>query len=440
MITAPPGWTIRKLADVCFAISKIDPTETGRPTVRYVDISSVTGQRIQGPPTVNSAEAPGRCRQVMKAGDALFSTVRPYLMKIALVGENLSGEFASTGFSVLRVDRQVVDHRYLHYFALSSHLLGQVLPMQRGVSYPAVTDRQVRQTSIWFPCLEQQRRIVDILEDHLSRLDAANDLLHRSTRRLVNLRQSTLSAVVDGPGRRRIPLADLVVRVETGRSFGGAASPATPGEWGIIKVSAMTWGSFRPEENKAVRLDQANRRYEIHEGDLLISRANTSTYVGASVLVGPTRPQLLLSDKSLRLIPRPGIDVRWLQLALSTPRTRSQISAAATGTKDSMRNISQTALLRTELPDRTSEQQRRDVRAVLERLASAEALEQSVNLVQQRAKVQRRSLLASAFDGRLTGSSTAEAIGDDLAGSGDGDRRRRPSRSSTRWNCANGSG
>jgi len=27
MITAPPGWTIRKLADVCFAISKIDPTE-----------------------------------------------------------------------------------------------------------------------------------------------------------------------------------------------------------------------------------------------------------------------------------------------------------------------------------------------------------------------------------------------------------------------------
>ncbi len=440
MITAPPGWTIRKLADVCFAISKIDPTETGRPTVRYVDISSVTGQRIQGPPTVNSAEAPGRCRQVMKAGDTLFSTVRPYLMKIALVGENLSGEFASTGFSVLRVDRQVVDHRYLHYFALSSHLLGQVLPMQRGVSYPAVTDRQVRQTSIWFPCLEQQRRIVDILEDHLSRLDAANDLLHRSTRRLVNLRQSTLSAVVDGPGRRRIPLADLVVRVETGRSFGGAASPATPGEWGIIKVSAMTWGSFRPEENKAVRLDQANRRYEIHEGDLLISRANTSTYVGASVLVGPTRPQLLLSDKSLRLIPRPGIDVRWLQLALSTPRTRSQISAAATGTKDSMRNISQTALLRTELPDRTSEQQRRDVRAVLERLASAEALEQSVNLVQQRAKVQRRSLLASAFDGRLTGSSTAEAIGDDLAGSGDGDRRRRPSRSSTRWNCANGSG
>lgn len=361
-------------------------------------------------------------------------------MKIALVGENLSGEFASTGFSVLRVDRQVVDHRYLHYFALSSHLLGQVLPMQRGVSYPAVTDRQVRQTSIWFPCLEQQRRIVDILEDHLSRLDAANDLLHRSTRRLVNLRQSTLSAVVDGPGRRRIPLADLVVRVETGRSFGGAASPATPGEWGIIKVSAMTWGSFRPEENKAVRLDQANRRYEIHEGDLLISRANTSTYVGASVLVGPTRPQLLLSDKSLRLIPRPGIDVRWLQLALSTPRTRSQISAAATGTKNSMRNISQTALLRTELPDRTSEQQRRDVRAVLERLASAEALEQSVNLVQQRAKVQRRSLLASAFDGRLTGSSTAEAIGDDLAGSGDGDRRRRPSRSSTRWNCANGSG
>ncbi len=337
---------------------------------------------------------------------------------------------------VLRARTSHVSSGYL------THYLNQVdyRGFANGTTRLKLTQASMRRIPVRLPGLAEQRRIVDTLEDHLSRLDAANDLLHRSTRRLVNLRQSTLSAVVDGPGRRRIPLADLVVRVETGRSFGGAASPATPGEWGIIKVSAMTWGSFRPEENKAVRLDQANRRHEIHEGDLLISRANTSTYVGASVLVGPTRPQLLLSDKSLRLIPRPGIDVRWLQLALSTPRTRSQISAAATGTKDSMRNISQTALLRTELPDRTSEQQRRDVRAVLERLASAEALEQSVNLVQQRAKVQRRSLLASAFDGRLTGSSTAEAIGDDLAGSGDGDRRRRPSRSSTRWNCANGSG
>ncbi len=207
-MTAPPGWTIRKLADVCLAIGKIDPIETGRPTVRYVDISSVTGQRIQGPPTVNSAEAPGRCRQVIKAGDTLFSTVRPYLMKIALVGEDLSGEFASTGFSVLRVDRQVVDHRYLHYFALSSHLLGQVLPMQRGVSYPAVTDRQVRQTSIWFPCLEQQRRIVDILEDHLSRLDAASQLLVRCERRLTAALDATVTTALLG-GTRPSALTDI---------------------------------------------------------------------------------------------------------------------------------------------------------------------------------------------------------------------------------------
>jgi len=144
----------------------------------------------------------------MKAGDTLFSTVRPYLMKIALVGENLSGEFASTGFSVLRVDRQVVDHRYLHYFALSSHLLGQVLPMQRGVSYPAVTDRQVRQTSIWFPCLEQQRRIVDILEDHLSRLDAANQLLVRCERRLTSALDATVTTALLG-GPRPSALTDI---------------------------------------------------------------------------------------------------------------------------------------------------------------------------------------------------------------------------------------
>ena len=78
---------------------------------------------------------------------------------------------------------------------------------------------------------------------------------------------------------------------------------------------------------------------------LLPSRANTSSYVGAAVYVDDTRPRLALSDKSLRLVPHADVEPRWLQQALSAPAVRRQISHLATGTKDSMRNISQQALL-----------------------------------------------------------------------------------------------
>jgi type I restriction enzyme S subunit len=140
-------------------------------------------------------------------------------------------------------------------------------------------------------------------------------------------------------------LGEILVRIEAGKSFRCEARPARDGEWGIIKVSAMTYGDFREKENKAITpgasFDVEN---EVRPGDILLSRANTQSYVGASVLVGECRPRLLLSDKSLRLVPSPSVDRRWLALLLSSPPIRREISLLATGTKDSMRNISQAAL------------------------------------------------------------------------------------------------
>lgn len=206
------------------------------------------------------------------------------------------------------------------------------------------------------PPLAEQRRIVDILEDHISRLDAGRLYLKSARRRLVALRRAVLDEHFGITGPQAL-LGDLITEIEAGRSFGGATGGAAENDWGIIKVSAMTWGEFRPEENKAVPPVQVDPRYEIHEGDLLVSRANTSEYVGASMLVGHVRRRLLLSDKSLRLKLRPGVRPDWLWRALQSPSARRQMTALATGTKDSMRNISQKSLLQVRLPDHAGDVQ-----------------------------------------------------------------------------------
>lgn len=264
----------------------------------------------------------------------------------------------------------------------------------------------LRKVAIPVPSPDEQRRIVDILEDHLSRLDAADAYLDASQRRLDALRSAVLGEVMEGATGERCQLSDLVARIEAGRSFGGSAPPAGPDEWGIVKVSAMTWGQFKPEENKAVPAARVDPRFEIHPGDLLVSRANTSAYVGASVLVGDTRPRLLLSDKSLRIIPASGVDPFWLHLALSAPAARGQISARATGTKDSMRNISQPALLAIQVPRRAPADQVMDAIRCHALLESTEALKEAVGAAQRRAAPLRRALLAAAFSGRLTGRSS----------------------------------
>ena len=198
------------------------------------------------------------------------------------------------------------------------------------------------------------------------------------------------------------PLGNLLIDIEAGRSFVAEGRPAEVDEWGIIKVSAMTWGEFRQDENKAVPCDrEIDVRHEIKTGDILISRANTEKYVGAAVLVRGTRPKLLLSDKSLRLIPKQSVDPVWLTEVLASPAVRSQISARATGMKDSMRNISQKALREIRAPSATSKQQAQVVEALSDLRIETSRLRSQVEAAERRQDLLRESLLRDAFAGRL---------------------------------------
>jgi type I restriction enzyme, S subunit len=194
-------------------------------------------------------------------------------------------------------------------------------------------------------------------------------------------------------------LADLLQRIETGKSFGSAARSAGTDEWGIVKVSSMTWGEFRPDENKLVSdPSRINPRHEIRPGDVLVSRANTTEYVGAPVLVRHTRPRLLLSDKSLRLIPKAGVDAAYLTTILSAPQTRRRISELATGTKDSMRNISQASLLAVEMPPIPPiEEQRRIVDILEDHLSRLDAADAGMRAVERRTELLDASALAEVW-------------------------------------------
>src|SRR6266496_3984722 len=122
------------------------------------------------------------------------------------------------------------------------------------------------------------------------------------------------------PGWSHATIGDLLLRIEAGKSFRCETRPASLSEWGIIKVSAMTWGAFREDENKAVPAGvDFNPDYEIKPGDILVSRANTEEYVGAPVMVDGCRSHLLLSDKSLRLVASDHLNSRWLYYMLSSP-------------------------------------------------------------------------------------------------------------------------
>ena len=192
-----------------------------------------------------------------------------------------------------------------------------------------------------------------------------------------------------------VPLKKWVGRIDAGRSPRAAAEPAAQHEYGVLKVSAVGQNIFRPIENKRL-LDTADFRPQdaIKAGDILITRAN-------AVIANVARPcisdmdydNLMLSDKTLRLVPVPGYPSRLILAALCTPAFRSHVQESVNGTD--AKNISQSKILAGPVPDldqKTVQRVSRDLAALDSTLAALSRRRTTSQLV-------KASLLAEFFGG-----------------------------------------
>jgi type I restriction enzyme S subunit len=391
-------WEEATLKDVCLPVVKADPAELGRRAIHYIDIGSVEGPRhmLSDVLEIQAADAPSRCRQVVQAGDTVFSTVRPYLEKIAYVDGSLDGEFASTGFCVLRPGPRLLP-RYLYYFSISPSMLGQVLPHQKGVSYPAVLDKEVRAAAIPVPPLNEQRRIVALLEGHLSRLDVADAGLMSSGLRLDALKRSVLAQLHDGDP---MPLADLAWDSGYGTSEKCIADgPGAP----VVRIPNLVNGAIDLTDEKRVADATADLSSSmLTTGDLLIVRTNGSVdLIGRSATVQGDIDAAFASYLIRYRIRGDLVRPAWVQAMLSTPQVRRRIEPLAASSAG-QHNLSLAKLDPLELPVPSLERQDAGLarlREVEERIAT---LRSGISRAQTHSTALRRSLLATAFSSQLT--------------------------------------
>ena len=195
----PTGWSQCSIGQVTLPVSKTNPKDDPDREIDYFDISSIDNNRhvIGRVKQYRLEDAPSRARQIVRAGDVLFATVRPYLRNIAAVPNDYDQQIASTGFSVLRPAEGVCP-AFLFYKAISRDLVNALSGMQYGVSYPAVKDEQVREQPLWFPPMEEQARIVARLEELFSELDQGVESLKTARAQLNVYRQAVLKHAFEG--------------------------------------------------------------------------------------------------------------------------------------------------------------------------------------------------------------------------------------------------
>lgn len=160
------GWQTKTLGEILQKTETANPLKFPEAEFEYIDVSSVSNStfQIEETQTLKGKNAPSRARRLVKTNDVIFATIRPTLRRIAVVPEYLDKQVCSTGYFVLR-PRAEIDHRFLFYWLFTEDFMGQMELLQKGASYPAVTDAEVRAQMIPFPPLPEQQRIVGILDE-----------------------------------------------------------------------------------------------------------------------------------------------------------------------------------------------------------------------------------------------------------------------------------
>ena len=325
-----------------------------------------------------------------------------------------------------------VEPRYLSHFLNSRQYWSQITEHSAGVAVQNVNAKKLASLVLPVAPLDEQKRIADKLDSVLAKVEAAQARLDKIPTILKRFRQSVLAAATSGELTKewreendadlewkRVQVSEIVAKIEAGKSIKCDERPPQNDEFGIIKISAVTWGVYNELESKTL-FDKSvfleNRR--INVGDFLISRANTIELLGMPVIVHEVTKNLMLSDKVLRLV-MDDIDKSWLSFYFRSPEGRKQIENGSSGNQESMRNIGQKALMAIELKNPTKPEKLEIIRRVDELFSKADSVEQQYNAAKACLDKLTQSILKKAFKGELLSSSidseVVKALDGDLA-------------------------
>lgn len=304
--------------------------------LEHLDPGVLTVQRWDSPDKVEAQKLR------FLPGDVIFGRRRAYQKKVA------KAEFAgicSAHALVLRAKPDSVDPQFLPIFLSSDYFLDRAIAISVGSLSPTVNWRDLKVEQFDLPPLSEQQRIADLiwlLEAHRVAAMGLRCALQVAQTEFIEQAASLVQHTY---------LSQWISNIEAGRSPQGASEPAMNGELGVLKVSAVGDGIFAAHENKRL-LDKNDFRADmsVREGDLLVTRANALVEnVARPCIVSRDYPNLMLSDKTLRLIPNAKYPSRIVLAALRTRKYRDHVRESVGGTE--AKNISQRKILAGPVPD-----------------------------------------------------------------------------------------
>jgi type I restriction enzyme S subunit len=422
----PKGWETIPLRYVC----KLNPSVAFDGLDEDDDLTFLPMDRVKCGffiPHTEKFSKHGSSYTAFENGDIVMAKVTPCFENgnIAIADDLAGGKgFGSSELFIIRPT--VAECKFLFYYLQSSIFKQDGEASMTGAGgLKRVSPDVLRQHHLPCPSQDIQRHIANYLDRETSRIDGLIAekkcmlaLLEEKRSALISrvvTRGLDLEAPVKDSGQEwlgEIPAHWGVLRlkfatsgIDQGSSPQCYSYPAGPGEWGVLKTGCVNGGEFREQENKALPDDaEAFPDSEVHQGDVLMSRASGSVYLIGSVAHVTRQPaaRLLLSDKIYRFRVRSAVlNPRFLVLAMSARYLRHQIKSVISGAEGLANNIAKSDIMELLLVVPPMLEQERIVnfldRAISNSQVLCGSLGESIALANER----RAALITAAVTGQI---------------------------------------
>jgi type I restriction enzyme S subunit len=190
----PQEWKWVRLREICHDWGQKTPDER----FTYIDVGSidnVNGYVTSEVQILESTEAPSRARKIVKKGTVIYSTVRPYLLNIAIIDHDYNPEpIASTAFAILHPYKKIYN-KYIYYYLRSQPFVEYVELQMKGVAYPAINDGNFYMGSFPLPPFNEQKRIVEKIDQLMELCNSLEQQIKDSTGKKSEILVAVLSRV-----------------------------------------------------------------------------------------------------------------------------------------------------------------------------------------------------------------------------------------------------
>lgn len=293
----------------------------------------------------------------------------------------------------------VIDSRFLEY-----SLRTAIAVMRRsahGSGMVHVTRGDFEATPIPLPPLPEQYRIVDALEDHLSRLDAADASLTNANTFMGSLhrtRPDPFSPNFRFPKRTLKSLLREPLR-------NGHSGRETHSKQGIraVTMSAVTNNEFSEYYTKLTDTPASKAgALWLQDRDIFVQRSNTPDLVGSSAMYRGPSDWAIFPDLLIRIrVNEDEVFPAYLLEVLRSESVRAYFRQSARGLAGSMPKISQNTIESVIVPLPTIERQQQWVDEAGDAALLSAHIRRSIDVASARSSALRRSMLRMAFNGEL---------------------------------------